>query len=99
MTTGETRSNNYGPTPRRGLPGWVWGIGACACLPIVGVVALGLLAMPAIKRFKEASREAGRTNICLSNVRQCAIAMQTYAQDYDDHLPPASSWMDATSAF
>lgn len=99
MTTTESGGKSYLPSPRSNIPGWVWGLGACACLPIAGIVALGMLAAPQLKRIREANRDAGRTRTCLANVRQSAIAMQTYAQDYDDRLPPAASWMDASAAY
>ncbi len=99
MTSTESGSGSYGPAPRRSLPGWVWGVGACACLPILAVFALGLIAGPGLKRAGEAMREVGRTRTCLSNVKQIATGLQMYAQDYDEHLPPASGWMDTTKAF
>lgn len=33
---------------------------------------------------------------CLSNLRQLATAMFTYAQDYDEKLPPADKWSTGT---
>ncbi len=99
MTATEPGSNRYGPAPRQRVPGWVWGIGACACLPIAAVVALGLLAAPALKGIKESNRDAGRIKTCLANVKQTSASMLMYAQDYDDHLPPAATWMDATSTY
>jgi len=92
-------SGGNSPSPRPGLPGWAWGLGACACLPIAGVILLGIIAAPALRRIKEANREAGRSNVCLVNVKQIATSMQMYAQDYDDHLPAAANWMDASAAY
>ena len=63
MTTGELKAGGYGPTPRQGLPGWVWGVGACACLPIAGVIALGLLLAPWLKGLRAASREWPNENL------------------------------------
>lgn len=42
------------------------------------------------------SREKARDTNCLSNVKQMAIGLIMYAQDYDDQLPAAAEWMDAT---
>jgi hypothetical protein len=58
-----------------------------------------MIATPALKRFKEAQRESGRTNICLSNVQQISRGMAMYAQDYDDHLPVATNWMDGIAPY
>jgi len=81
------------------MPGWVWGLAACGCLPIVAVFALGMLATPALKRFKQAQREFGRTNVCLSNIQQVSRGMTMYAQDYDDRLPAATNWMDGITPY
>lgn len=37
---------------------------------------------------KNASRKAAG----ISNVKQIVLAMKTYSQDWDDHLPPAANW-------
>ena len=94
MTSPESSPNRYPAPPRQRLPAWVWGLGACACLPIIGVFALALLATPIFRRIKEAQREAGRTMICLTNVKQIAMGMQMYSQDYDERYPLAAGWMD-----
>jgi hypothetical protein len=99
MTPPETGSNSYGAPPRQRLPGWIWGLGACACLPIIAIFALGLVATPFLRRLKDAQREAGRTSICLTNIKQMAQGMQMYAQDYDDRFPVASSWMDGAASY
>jgi hypothetical protein len=91
-------TGSYSGAPRRRLPGWAWG-GACACLLIVGTFAIGLLSTPLLKRFREAQREFGRTSICLSNVKQAAAGLRMYAQDYDERLPEATSWMDAAAPY
>jgi hypothetical protein len=96
MTLPGTGSNSYGAPPKPRLPVWIWGLGACACLPIIGIFALGLVATPFLRRLKDTQREAGRTSICLTNVKQMAMGMQMYAQDYDDRFPLATSWMDGT---
>lgn len=56
-------------------------------LVVIAVIALlvGLL-LPALAK----SREAGRTVVCTSNVRQLMIAMSTYASDYK--VIPGSYW-------
>ena len=33
---------------------------------------------------------------CSSNVKRLAVAVVMYSADYDDHLPPAARWCDAT---
>ena len=92
-------SGNYGGGQRKGIPGWVWGLGACACLPIIGVIIFGLLTAPILKRIRESNREAERSQTCLANVKQIATGLMMYSQDYDDHLPPAATWMDSASSY
>lgn len=45
------------------------------------------------------AREVTRRTVCLSNQRQLAIAVQFYARDYGDFLPPSPFWMNAQSTF
>ncbi|HEY0072969.1 MAG TPA: hypothetical protein VGB77_02630 [Abditibacteriaceae bacterium] len=33
--------------------------------------------------------------ICASNLKALAVALRQYAEDYDDHYPPANVWTDA----
>lgn len=35
----------------------------------------------------------------MSNLRQIGSAMQAYSQDYDDHYPAASKWMDDVESY
>lgn len=54
---------------------------------VVSIVAiLSLLILPALQR----SREKARGSVCLSNMRQMAVAMFNYASDKEDDLPWAS---------
>jgi hypothetical protein len=36
---------------------------------------------------------------CISNQKILASELRMYAQDYDDHLPPAAKWMDASTRY
>lgn len=99
MTTPAHGGAGYAPAPRRGIPGWAWGIGACACLPIVGVVLLGLLAAPALKRARLAGREALNGRMCINNVGELARSLQMYAQDYDDRMPVSATWLDGLAPY
>ncbi|MCD6362117.1 MAG: DUF1559 domain-containing protein [Armatimonadetes bacterium] len=76
------------------------GIAACV---VVAIVAVGLATMmvmaaimfPAFVRAREKARQAS----CISNLKQLDLAMLMYAQDYDEVLPLAHSWCDATLAY
>lgn len=60
-----------------------------ALIAICVIVILAAILFPVFFPLK-----AGRNVVCISNVRQLAMAMLTYDYD-DDTLPPAKSWMDA----
>jgi len=99
MTAGQSGSTNYAGAPRQKMPPWLCGLTVCACLPIAGVVLLAIIAAPALRRIREQNRDAGRMGVCVSNVRQISTALQMYAQDYNDRLPPATIWMDASAPY
>ncbi len=63
---------------------------AAVLVPLVGVPCLvyGFLVPRALHR------EHNRPNACLSNERQSATALLTYAEDHDERLPPADRWCD-----
>jgi prepilin-type processing-associated H-X9-DG protein len=43
--------------------------------------------------------EAARRATCLSNLRQLALAVIMFAQDYSQHLPNAAAWMDSLDPY
>jgi prepilin-type processing-associated H-X9-DG protein/prepilin-type N-terminal cleavage/methylation domain-containing protein len=53
---------------------------------IAGVSLLMAVLMPALAR----ARQQGKSVLCLSNLRQLAIAAQMYANGNDDYFPPAT---------
>ena len=55
------------------------------------VVAASVYAVAA--RVRE-SREQTRHHLCLSNLKQIALGMPAYAQDWDGRLPDATRWQD-----
>ncbi|MEN6549018.1 MAG: DUF1559 domain-containing protein [Armatimonadia bacterium] len=73
------------PTRRRIAPGVV-------------VVLLALTALAAyvvfvfVASFSGHSRESRRRASCLGNMKCLSLAMLNYARDYDDRLPPSTSW-------
>ncbi len=50
-------------------------------IAIIGILAAMLL--PALNR----ARSAGKKAVCVGNLRQIGIAIQMYAQDFNDHTP------------
>lgn len=58
-------------------------------LVVIAIIAVlvGIL-LPALRH----ARAAGRTVVCLSNVKQIGLAAQLYAQDYKEQIWPASDW-------
>lgn len=57
-------------------------------LEILITVAIGLLLMFIILPIFSAARMKSKRTLCLSNLRQVGIALQLYAQDNEDLLPP-----------
>lgn len=65
-------------------------------LVVVGILAiLAAVLFPVFARAREKARQSS----CLSNMKQVAIAVQMYAQDYDDTLPPAADWQGLVSRY
>lgn len=61
-------------------------------LVVISIIAiLTAILIPVLAK----AREAGRTATCVSNQRQIAAALSTWAQDHDEMLPPAdTAWQD-----
>ena len=60
------------------------------CLVIVGILYAILYPL-----FLS-SKEKAPSLTCLSNGRQLSLAVMLYSQDYDEHLPLAKNWYDAS---
>jgi len=58
-------------------------------LAVISIIAilLGIL-LPALG----ASRSMAQRTVCASNIRQCSVACQLYAHDYDGFLPLGNIW-------
>src|SRR5215212_6807470 len=67
---------------RRGEPGFT----LIELLVVIAIIAI--LAAILFPVFAQA-REKARATACLSNQRQVGLALQLYAQDYDEMLPPS----------
>jgi prepilin-type N-terminal cleavage/methylation domain-containing protein len=54
-------------------------------LVVISIIAiLAAMLLPAISLV----RDAARTSVCASNLRQLGMGFQIYADDYDDGFPP-----------
>jgi prepilin-type N-terminal cleavage/methylation domain-containing protein len=59
-------------------------------LVVIAIIAiLASLLLPALSR----AREAGRTAVCSSNLRQIGLATINYSMDFNGHLPSFRSWL------
>jgi len=68
---------------------------------ISALVGVGLAACLAVGSWAQTPehRDAARRAICLGNMKQLAMAMTMYAQDYENRLPPAERWCDAINPY
>jgi prepilin-type processing-associated H-X9-DG protein len=74
---------------KKGVSGWVIGgiVAAVVLLPLIVIAAIGVpFAMRAGSQRQTAS--------CQSNLKQLALGMLMYCQDYDEVYPPADDWQD-----
>jgi hypothetical protein len=62
------------------------------------VVAIGLIFLWILTPLFNAARSKADSAACQSSLKQLALALVMYAQDHQDHLPPANRWMDAAGA-
>jgi prepilin-type N-terminal cleavage/methylation domain-containing protein len=63
-------------------------------LVVIAIVAtLAAILLPVFAQ----ARKGARMTRCLSNARQLAIAVQSYAQDFDEALPPSTNYAVPTS--
>ncbi len=58
---------------------------------LFGLVIVGILGAILFPVFVQA-REKARTASCQSNLKQIALGMMMYAQDYGERCPPADKW-------
>jgi hypothetical protein len=61
-------------------------------LPAVALVGMSAgLALPALAKAKSKAQMIS----CVSNLKQVGLAARIYANDHENHLPPAANWCDA----
>jgi prepilin-type processing-associated H-X9-DG protein len=74
---------------------WIWVGVAIVVFLIFGVGILGAILFPVFARARETARKA----VCLSNVKNIALAFDMYLEDNDDRFPAADAWCDALEAY
>lgn len=58
----------------------------------VALALLGMVAALVVPRLK--TQERHHDPLCLTRLLQLSSALEQYAQDYDDHLPPPERWQE-----
>jgi prepilin-type processing-associated H-X9-DG protein len=62
-------------------------------------LAFGFATVSAVLPFGSRERERPEKAVCLSNVKNIALAIQMYAVDNDDMLPSADAWCDQVGGY
>ena len=65
---------------------------------LVVIAIIGILAAMVFPVFARA-RESARKAVCLSNVKNIALAIQMYLSDYSDTLPPSEHRQEVLDFF
>ena len=62
---------------------------------LIATVVVGILGAVAYPMFVPGT-QCGHVSSCLSKLKQIGMATLMYVEDANQHLPPASHWIDAT---
>ncbi len=96
----EYDSSSFIPPPARfRIPLWGWIAGGCTVIPLLIVALFTFTLFPLVRNLRQSARDIKKGEGCMSNLRQIGSAMQAYSQDYDDHYPAASKWMDDVESY
>jgi prepilin-type processing-associated H-X9-DG protein len=74
---------------------WIWVGVAIVVFIIAGVGVFAALLFPVFSKARESARKA----VCLSNVKNIALAFDMYLEDNDDRFPAAGAWCGAMEAY
>jgi prepilin-type N-terminal cleavage/methylation domain-containing protein/prepilin-type processing-associated H-X9-DG protein len=78
-------------------PSWRRGFTLLELLVVIAILAV--LAAILFPVFATTHHRRGPGSLCTSHVKQLTMALQMYAVDHEDRLPPAYAWHDAISPY
>ena len=86
----------YAPPPPKKTSPWLIALlvlGGCGVVGIAVIAVLAAIQFPVLARARGAAQRA----LCMSHEKQISMALTMYSEDFDQTLPPSSTWQSGLS--